>query len=48
MGHRHLPGDAAKVLSPRQGEIRKSWVQAIILGDVAIVGVPGEFFTLLG
>ena len=37
-----------KVLSPRQGEVRKTWVQAIILGDVAIVGVPGEFFTLLG
>jgi hypothetical protein len=37
-----------KVLAPRQGEIRKTWVQAITLGDVAIVGVPGEFFTLLG
>ena len=37
-----------KVLAPRQGEIRKTWVQAVILGDVAIVGVPGEFFTLLG
>ncbi len=37
-----------KVLAPRQGEIRKTWVQALELGDVAIVGVPGEFFTLLG
>ena len=37
-----------KTLAPRQGETRKTWVQAIVLGDVAIVGVPGEFFTLLG
>lgn len=37
-----------KVLAPRQGELRKTWVQTVILGDVAIVGVPGEFFTLLG
>jgi hypothetical protein len=37
-----------QVLAPRQGQIRKSWVQAIVLGDVALVGVPGEFFTLLG
>lgn len=35
-------------LAPRQGETRKTWVQAIVMGDVAIVGVPGEFFTLLG
>jgi hypothetical protein len=37
-----------KQLAPRQGETRKTWVQAIVLGDVALVGVPGEFFTLLG
>jgi neutral ceramidase len=37
-----------KRLGPRQGETRKSWVQAIVLGDIAFVGVPGEFFTLLG
>ena len=37
-----------KQLAPRQGEMRKTWVQAIVLGDVALVGVPGEFFTLLG
>ncbi len=35
-------------LAPRQGESRKTWVQAIRIGDVAIVGVPGEFFTTLG
>jgi hypothetical protein len=37
-----------KVLAPHRGEARKTWVQAIVIGDVALVGVPGEFFTLLG
>ena len=36
------------VLSPHQGEERKSWIQVIRIGDVAIVGVPAEFFTRLG
>jgi len=35
-------------LAPRQGQERKTWVQAVLIGDVAIVGVPGEFFTVLG
>ncbi len=35
-------------LAPRQGQTRKTWVQAVQLGDVALVGVPGEFFTILG
>ncbi len=35
-------------LAPKQGETRPTWVQAIAIGDVAIVGVPAEFFTLLG
>jgi hypothetical protein len=37
-----------KELAPRQGEPLKTWVQVIVLGDIALVGVPGEFFTLLG
>jgi hypothetical protein len=37
-----------KQLAPRQGEERKTWVQAVVIGDVALVGVPGEFFTYLG
>jgi neutral ceramidase len=37
-----------KRLAPRQGEERKTWVQAVVVGDVAMVGVPGEFFTYLG
>jgi hypothetical protein len=37
-----------QVLAPQQGQERKTWVQAILIGDVALVGVPGEFFTVLG
>lgn len=37
-----------KQLAPRQGEEVKTWVQAILIGDVAFVGVPAEFFTVLG
>jgi hypothetical protein len=37
-----------QALAPLQGMERKTWVQAIALGDVAIVGVPAEFFTVLG
>jgi hypothetical protein len=35
-------------VAPHQGEPRKTWVQALSIGDVALVGVPGEFFTVLG
>ena len=35
-------------LAPHQGEARKSWVQVMRIGDIAVVGVPGEFFTKLG
>jgi hypothetical protein len=35
-------------LAPQQGQERKTWVQAVLIGDVAIIGVPGEFFTVLG
>jgi hypothetical protein len=35
-------------LAASQGEERKTWVQALRIGDVAIVGVPGELFTYLG
>ena len=37
-----------KKLSPQQGQSRKTWIQAILIGDIAIVGIPGEFFTALG
>lgn len=35
-------------LADRQGKERKTWVQAMRIGDVALVGVPGEYFTRLG
>lgn len=35
-------------LAPIQGQERSTWVQAIRIGDVAIVGVPAEYFTQLG
>jgi len=35
-------------LSTHQGETRRSWLQTILLGDIALVGVPGELFTKLG
>ncbi len=37
-----------KEVALHQGESRKTWVQAVLIGDVALVGVPGEFFTVLG
>jgi hypothetical protein len=40
--------DQRKVLAPLQGQERTTWVQAIRIGDVAIVGVPAEYFTVLG
>ena len=35
-------------LAPLQGQERETWVQVLRIGDVAIVGVPGEYFTQLG
>jgi neutral ceramidase len=35
-------------LSPHRGEERASWVQALLIGEVAVVGAPGELFTKLG
>ncbi len=40
--------DMRKELAPHKGEDRKTWVQAIRIGDTAVVGVPAEFFTILG
>ncbi len=40
--------DMRKDLAPHKGEERKTWVQAVRIGDVAVVGVPAEFFTVLG
>jgi hypothetical protein len=40
--------DMRKTLAPRRGQERETWLQALLIGDVAIVGVPGELFTQLG
>lgn len=40
--------DMRKELAPQQGQDRTSWIQVLRIGDVAIVGVPAEFFTVLG
>jgi neutral ceramidase len=40
--------DQRKVLASKQGEERSTWIQALLIGDIAIVGVPAEFFTVLG
>lgn len=35
-------------LAPLQGQERASWLQVVLIGDVALVGVPAELFTRLG
>lgn len=37
-----------KLLAPQQGQTRRTWLQAMRIGEVAIVGVPAEYFTNLG
>ncbi|MHC4643408.1 MAG: hypothetical protein ACYS32_17335 [Planctomycetota bacterium] len=37
-----------KDLAKHQGELRNTWLHVILIGDVAFVGVPGEFFGQLG
>lgn len=37
-----------QVLAPLQGQERETWLQALQIGEVAIAGVPAEFFTKLG
>ncbi len=55
---KYAPGHAAPIekvfrnmreqLAPMQGEPRETWIQVLRLGDLAIVGVPAEYFTQLG
>jgi len=35
-------------VAPFQGKIQKTWIQVILAGDIAFVGVPGELFAELG
>lgn len=40
--------DMRRQLKSEQGKTRETWLQAIVVGDVAIVGVPAEYFTIFG
>jgi neutral ceramidase len=40
--------DMRQELMPHQGEIRKTWLHILTIGDIAFVGVPGQLFTNLG
>ncbi len=40
--------DMRKNLDPERGGERETWVQTMLIGNVAFVGVPAEFFTKLG
>ena len=35
-------------MAPLQGQERQTWLQVIRLGEIALVGVPGELFAALG
>ncbi|MER3417259.1 MAG: hypothetical protein C4297_13775 [Gemmataceae bacterium] len=37
-----------RILAPQQGAERQTWIQVLLLGDIAVAGVPAEFFTKLG
>ena len=38
----------AQTATAQQGQTRQTTLQAIVIGDVAIVGVPAEYFTTFG
>jgi hypothetical protein len=40
--------DMRKSLKGEQGKTRQTVLQVVALGDVAIVGVPAEYFTIFG
>jgi len=40
--------DMRKTLASQRGQERETWLQALLIGDVAVVGVPAEYFTQLG
>jgi neutral ceramidase len=40
--------DSRLSLKPLQGQERKMWLQAMRIGDVYLVAVPAEYFTVLG
>ncbi len=45
---REIFADQRRVLATHQGTRRATWIQVLRIGDVAIVGIPAEYFTSLG
>ena len=45
---REIFANQRRELQPQQGQERTTWLQVVRIGDVAIVGVPAEYFTGLG
>jgi putative membrane-bound dehydrogenase-like protein len=45
---REVFANMRRQLRDRQGAEQETWIQAVVIGDVAIVGVPAEYFTVLG
>lgn len=46
--YREVFATARRQLQSHQGEERTTWLQVMLIGDIAIVGVPAEYFTALG
>ncbi|MDP1564198.1 MAG: LamG-like jellyroll fold domain-containing protein [Pirellulaceae bacterium] len=40
--------ESRRQLKPQQGQERTMWLQVLQIGDVYLVGVPAEYFTVLG
>jgi hypothetical protein len=40
--------DMRRTLAPQRGQRRQTWLQVMLVSDIAIVGVPAEYFTQLG
>jgi putative membrane-bound dehydrogenase-like protein len=45
---REVFANMRRQLRDRQGAQQETWIQAIAIGDIAVVGVPAEYFTALG
>jgi hypothetical protein len=39
--------DMRRALASQQGQERETWLQVLLIGDVALIGVPAELFTQL-
>jgi hypothetical protein len=46
--HQRIFREDRATLAPLQGQERQTWLQVIRLGEIALVGIPGEMFAALG